>query len=210
MAVDPPETLVDRSGNWIPDGSWPFNRNAPGDLEQIRRFLNTVNFESGADLLATAVGVSEWLGNEWQVKLGRQRSLQVAELRQLREVIRGLVADNNCKQSLDDLQNMAYRYPVVVCFDTNTLNGSGRGVATAIGTMLALVFQARIDGSWARLTTCRNEACGWIVFDHSKNRSASWCSDSGCGGRARAKAYRARQRNLVENVRRQNLRSRPN
>ena len=36
--------------------------------------------------------------------------------------------------------------------------------------------------------------CGWAFYDRSTNASATWCSMSVCGGRAKAGAYYRRRR----------------
>ena len=45
----------------------------------------------------------------------------------------------------------------------------------------------------AFLKACREETCGWVFYDGSRNRSSSWCSMQVCGGRAKASSYRRRQ-----------------
>ena len=60
--------------------------------------------------------------------------------------------------------------------------------------MLAIVFRAMEDGTWARLKACREDTCQWAFYDRSKNRSATWCSMAVCGNRAKARTYRQRHR----------------
>ncbi|HSO54001.1 MAG TPA: CGNR zinc finger domain-containing protein [Actinomycetes bacterium] len=48
------------------------------------------------------------------------------------------------------------------------------------------------DGTWSRLKPCRNHGCRWLVYDHSTNRSGTWCTMSLCGNRGKARAYRRR------------------
>jgi predicted RNA-binding Zn ribbon-like protein len=42
------------------------------------------------------------------------------------------------------------------------------------------------------MKACRQETCGWLFYDGSRNRSSSWCSMQICGGREKARAYRRR------------------
>lgn len=44
----------------------------------------------------------------------------------------------------------------------------------------------------ARLRQCRDDACGWIFLDRSKNGSRVWCSSADCGNRDRAQRHRSR------------------
>ena len=66
------------------------------------------------------------------------------------------------------------------------------GVSGALGRLLAIVHDAIAQGTWARLTACREADCEWAFYDHTKNRSGAWCSMEGCGNRAKARAYRER------------------
>jgi predicted RNA-binding Zn ribbon-like protein len=45
----------------------------------------------------------------------------------------------------------------------------------------------------ARLRQCRDEACGWLFLDRSKNGSRVWCSSADCGNRTRARRHHQRQ-----------------
>jgi predicted RNA-binding Zn ribbon-like protein len=67
-------------------------------------------------------------------------------------------------------------------------------VDAALGRLLAIVYTAMADGTWARLKVCRNEACRWAFYDYSKNRSGAWCTMAVCGNRAKARTYRQRRR----------------
>jgi predicted RNA-binding Zn ribbon-like protein len=45
-----------------------------------------------------------------------------------------------------------------------------------------------------RIKLCRADDCGWLFVDSSRNRSRRWCDMSDCGNRAKARRFRARQR----------------
>ena len=68
------------------------------------------------------------------------------------------------------------------------------GVTGALSRMLAVAYTAMADDTWQRLKACRYDSCHWAFYDHSKNRSRSWCSMKVCGNRAKARAYRERRR----------------
>jgi predicted RNA-binding Zn ribbon-like protein len=57
-----------------------------------------------------------------------------------------------------------------------------------------MIAAARAAGTWDRLKACRQETCGWLFYDVSRNRSSSWCSMQVCGGREKSRAYRRRRR----------------
>lgn len=63
-------------------------------------------------------------------------------------------------------------------------------VEEVMGRILAIVVLSAAEGTWRRLKACRNEGCLWAFYDHSKNRSGSWCTMDVCGSRAKMRAYR--------------------
>ena len=67
------------------------------------------------------------------------------------------------------------------------------GVDGALGAILAAFHDAVVDGTAARLRICRNDACRWAFYDHSRNGSAAWCSMTVCGTHLKARAYRRRR-----------------
>ena len=46
---------------------------------------------------------------------------------------------------------------------------------------------------WWRLKICAFDECEWAYYDHSRNRSRSYC-EYGCGNKLKTRAYRARRR----------------
>jgi predicted RNA-binding Zn ribbon-like protein len=62
-----------------------------------------------------------------------------------------------------------------------------RPVAAAAADLL-------FGGELQRVKQCRDEGCGWVFLDKSKNVSRRWCSMQGCGSRAKMRAqYRRRK-----------------
>ena len=70
---------------------------------------------------------------------------------------------------------------------------AGVGVSRALASLVAIVLEAQLSGSWGRLKACRKEHCGWLFYDASRNRSSNWCSMSICGNRVKTAAYRRRR-----------------
>ena len=62
----------------------------------------------------------------------------------------------------------------------------------ALGELLALVADARADGTWDRMKACAHDPCAWAFYDQSKNRSKRWCRMETCGNIEKARAHRAR------------------
>ncbi len=70
-----------------------------------------------------------------------------------------------------------------------------RGGADAfVGALLATVYDATRDGTFARLKACPADRCQYVFYDASRNATATWCSMSICGNRAKVRAYQQRRR----------------
>jgi len=70
---------------------------------------------------------------------------------------------------------------------------SAEGARGGLAALVAVLAEAQAAGTWERLKACREETCGWVFYDGSRNRSSSWCSMQVCGGRAKASSYRRRR-----------------
>ena len=172
---------------------------APGELELVRDFVNTNDFDEGTEQLTTPAKLSEWLD---QHGLGVEKTLRRPDLDrtiELREAVRALLLAN-AGEPLDPgvvqtLNEVAGRVRLLVRFDDHghsTLDSEKGGIECALGEILAIVHRSMSEGTWPRLKACRDETCVWAFYDKSKNRSAQWCSMAVCGNRAKARKYRAR------------------
>lgn len=175
---------------------------APGELALVQQFLNTNDIEEGKDELATSGDLRAWLRLQGLVGEGvevgeqhLQRALAV------REALRGLTLANNggplYPVDLATLNQAAAENALRVRFlaaRSARLETERGGVDAALGRILSAVFTAMIDGSWQRLKACRRHSCRWAFYDHSKNRSSTWCSMQECGNRTKAENYRRRRR----------------
>ena len=68
---------------------------------------------------------------------------------------------------------------------------AGSGVDAVVSRLVLAVADATADGTLERLKSC--DHCQWVFHDTSKNRRGRWCSMAACGGREKARAYRARR-----------------
>ena len=66
------------------------------------------------------------------------------------------------------------------------------GIDRVFGRLLSIVARAQTDGSWERMKACPWHTCHVAFYDHSRNRSRTWCSMAVCGNRAKAQTYRRR------------------
>jgi predicted RNA-binding Zn ribbon-like protein len=174
-------------------------QSAPGELELVRQFVNTNDFDEGTELLTTPAKLGEWLGEHG---LGVDKALRRPDLEQaidLREALRALLLANAGaplhRDAVGQLNDVAGRIRLLVRFDASgnsTLDSEKGGIECALGEILAIVHRSMADGTWRRLKACRDDTCVWAFYDTSKNRSAHWCSMAVCGNRAKARAYRER------------------
>ncbi|MGH2629758.1 MAG: ABATE domain-containing protein, partial [Actinomycetota bacterium] len=132
---------------------------APGELDLVRRFVNTLDIEDGTDDIATPGEATAWLGKEgWPTRVGGQ---DLRELVHVREAIRDLVSFRGTDADLDAVaavDAIARRYPLVVRLSsTAVLSPTSKGGAGAfIERVLGLVAAAEIDGTWDRMKACAN------------------------------------------------------
>jgi predicted RNA-binding Zn ribbon-like protein len=179
----------------------------PLPLRWIEEFVNTRSVEFGTDEIATAEALGGWLAERRLAPAGRpvtaaehDRALRV------REGLRALIALNNAGEpgtpqdgiepgALADLATLARELPLVLDVESRPPRMAPRDPGSAdaaLALMLGAVAQAVADGTWARFKACREPGCRWIYYDHSRNRSRTWCSMASCGNRAKARAFRRR------------------
>jgi len=173
---------------------------APGDLELVRRFVNTLDIEDRVDELADPAALGRWLRAHGLLRGGSRPGVaEVVAARRLREAIRTLLLENNGvsvrKEAAVVLSRTAQRVGLAPVFDPDghaRLAPAASGVDGALGQVLAVVAEAMADGTWTRLKACRAEDCRWAFYDHARNRSRHWCSMAVCGNRTKARTYRRR------------------
>jgi hypothetical protein len=183
---------IDRHGpTFIPASNWPFDREgAPGDLELLRRFCNTVNLENGADRFATAHSVDAWLAELSRPPLRcspRERRLLV----EVRDGLRALLGPPSESGALvPALADVGF---VVAADPTGVVAIRARrsGPHSLIAEVIDALLTAQRTGTWQRLKMCGH--CHWMFYDRSKNAGGRWCTMQACGSRLKAKAYRSRQ-----------------
>jgi predicted RNA-binding Zn ribbon-like protein len=174
---------------------------APGELELVRQFVNTLDVEEGTDELD---GPHSLLG--WFSGMGLLDDEAIADEEDLKRAlalrggIRSLLLANNGEgiepADLRELDRVAGSVCLRVRFDEDavaTLGPASSGVSAALGRILAAVVRATEEGIWGRLKICTNDACQWAFYDRSRNRSGKWCTMEVCGNRMKARAFRQRQ-----------------
>ena len=172
---------------------------APGDLELVRDFVNTLDVLPGTDEIEDPAGLASWLVEHRLAAtppaLGNE---DLARARSLREVLRALLLANagfplpsEAAEAFDDAVGS-----VRLCARADesgrleVLPVEAEGLECAIGRLVSIVLAAQQGGSWSRLKACAE--CHWALYDHTKNRSAAWCG-SQCGARVRSRRHRRRR-----------------
>jgi predicted RNA-binding Zn ribbon-like protein len=172
---------------------------APGRLQRVADFVNTLDVEVGRDAFDQPRSLMTWLAERGLIQDpgGPVTGDELAKAIELREAFRGLLAANNGIGQVDlaGLNARTAELPLQVDFEDDggvVLRAKGDGVEGALAEFIAVAFTAMTDGTWSRLKVCRDDTCRWAYYDRSKNRSGAWCSMEVCGNRAKARAYRAR------------------
>jgi predicted RNA-binding Zn ribbon-like protein len=175
---------------------------APGELEHVRDFVNTIDVEQDAERLTSPARLAAWLVDRGLASPGLAASeLDLENALTLREALRAILLAHNGDdsapaQAAAALDEAARRSSLRLRFDARgagTLEPEARGVDGALGRLVAIVHRAAGDGTWERLKACRDHSCEWAFYDHTKNRSGAWCNMEVCGNRAKARAYRERR-----------------
>ena len=172
---------------------------APGGLELVRDFVNTLDILPGTDRFEIPAGLALWLSEHRLVPLPSALTDEdLARARRLREALRafllanaGLPLDPGAAAEFDEAVGpvrLRARADEEGWLELPPAEEDGLG--HAIGRLVSIVFAAQQDGTWSRLKVCAE--CHWALYDHTKNYSAAWCG-SQCGARVRSRRYRQRR-----------------
>jgi predicted RNA-binding Zn ribbon-like protein len=184
---------------------WPQtgDREAAPDmaLHLLQDFVNTNDVEGGVDGLGSPQLLHEWLVE--RNLMDRSEGVTEPTWRraiEIREGLRALGRANNGepldREQLAAMNRAAADVPVLVGVDDADwrLRPAEAGADGFLGGILATLARAMADGTWSRVKSCRNDTCRWLFYDHSRNRSGTWCTMAICGSRMKSRAYRSRQK----------------
>ena len=173
---------------------------APGELELVRDFINTLDVLPDTDKIGDFASLASWVAEHRLVPtqptltedaLGRARSLREA-LRALLLANAGFPLAPESAEAFDDAVGFArFRARADEAGRLELLPTEAGGLEHAIGRLTSIVLGAQQAGKWPRLKACAE--CHWALYDRTKNRSAAWCG-SQCGARVRARRHRRRRR----------------
>jgi len=174
---------------------------APGQLEHVRNFVNTRDLETGVEELPSPEALASWLAErDLLTEEARVGPRALNEAIEVREALRRLLLANNGApletDAIETLNRAASGASLAVRFDADAqpaLAAGAGGPAAAVAPIVAIVYEAMVNGTWQRLKACPADDCQWAFYDQSRNRSGTWCNMQVCGNRAKVRAYRERQ-----------------
>ena len=175
---------------------------APEPLIAVQGLANTIASLDTVERLADPESARGWLlASDLATPSVEVDPDALAQLRELREVVRALMDANHDAetdpQASAHLARLAAEHPVEL-----GAGADGRlavdltppdTVDAVIGQMVGIVFQAQLESQWERMKICAADECRWAFYDRSRNRGGNWCSMDGCGNRAKNRSFRARQ-----------------
>ena len=183
-------------------GSDPGSRApAPGSLRLIQALVNTLNAETGRDLLGTAPEATAWLTAAGLLPAGSALTgVQQAALLELREATRQVLGGHTERREDPEaasrltmaLAPSRLSLAVDPVGGVRLVSADHDPFSRVIGTVAAAIAEAATTGTWARLKCCPGRRCGWAFYDRSASSRSRWCSMQICGARAKMRAYRDR------------------
>jgi len=176
---------------------------APEPLRRVQSLINTIDWESGRDRLASAGEAVPWLVANGLLAPGSTPTDD--DLRTLigaREGLRALVQQNTDGQAPDSalvspLHQLAKAELVRAAVTEDgavRLAPVGDSVRARLLALLLIVSGAQRDGTWAHLKACANDDCRWAFYDRSRNHGGTWCDMATCGNKLKNRDFRARRR----------------
>lgn len=176
---------------------------APEGLAFVQDLMNTISAGKPRtrDLLADIGDAQAWLDQalaQWSQVTGTPMGRieldphDQEELRGFRDDLRRLAAHGH-----EDDQPPLHTAAVAMQLGGDgrvRLEPRGSGWRRVAALTLMEVFRAQQAGTWERLKMCRNDRCGTMFFDRSRNNGGVWHDVKTCGNAANLRAYRARRR----------------
>ncbi len=169
----------------------------PSAVAVVRNFVNTTDHETGADDLVTPAALAAYLHQEGlTTSLAGATTSELDLAHRLRAGLREALEEaGGIGTEPSGLASVLEQLDVCLTWRVTgpVLTTSASGVAGGLARIGVAAHTMAAEGLWERLKICSSDECGWAYFDHSKNRSRSWC-EYGCGNKIKTRSYRARLR----------------
>ncbi len=180
----------------------PESDRAPGALDLVRQFENTVELPNGPDALGSIEQASAWCLSHGLEPVKNEGHHQL--LRAFREALRDVLFANNGEGDVETAwaglkpflasAHLSLEVDPDLGLELRPVSAQDAG---PIASLLAIVYEAQVRGTWSRLRACRKASCRFAYYDHTKNASRAWCSMATCGNQAKAQRRRERERNAT-------------
>jgi predicted RNA-binding Zn ribbon-like protein len=176
---------------------------APMPLLRVQGFLNTIDIEEDADVLADPSKARDWLMAAGLVAPGFEVTDAELELaRGVRASLRNLVDDagenGSDRADLEPLRTLAAEHTARLTVGDGGVLGledvCGETLGDGLFSLLLTIRGAQTNGNWSRLKMCANPDCQWVFYDRSRNQQGNWCNMAVCGNRLKNRQLRARRR----------------
>ena len=157
------------------------------DVGLVLAFLNTIDVVRGDDALDDPARWQDWTADQGlDPPPATEAAGSARAARKVRDALRAAVLDRPDREPSGTAGGLVR---VELHAGTPTLvPGDAVGAVLAAGVRLAVL------GDWDRVKICPADDCRWAFFDHSRNRSRTWCSMRVCGNRTKARNWRERAR----------------
>ncbi|GAB3546128.1 CGNR zinc finger domain-containing protein [Actinopolyspora lacussalsi] len=162
--------------------SEPVGPDTEQDIDLLLAFLNTVDAETGTDVLAET---EQW--QQWCLRHTGQASVDTAAAREIRDLMRDSISCGSGESTA--IPPATAEWPVRIHLEEGVPVASG---SDALGAVLAAASRIATVGRWHRIKICPATNCLWAFYDRSRNRSRTWCSMRVCGNREKARSWRER------------------
>lgn len=172
---------------------WDPSHRAPGRLELVRQFANTVDLYRGRDLLADVDRAGVTLRTLGLLADGELfGAVELGQTRGFRAAVRSVFVED---EGAPGFGIPALEFRVILSgagrLETET---TGTGLWGRLSDLSIELWLAERTGELSRLKACANPRCRWLFWDPSRPGTGRWCSMRVCGGQHKARNYRARKR----------------
>jgi len=175
---------------------------APGELEAVRRFINTWSIPNDTRRPTDALPDLARAPGIWSSEFPRRPRSRIDTLERMQRLRADLRSACEGGASGDEALNNWFNSSAL-SVKVRWLDGTPKLAVESsemsfIGYIVAIVANAIATGEWARLKTCPD--CQWAFYDHTRNGKKRWCGMTkggpegrACGTIAKVTAYRARK-----------------
>ena len=146
------------------------------------------------ELLETPADLDRWLISSGLAgRAPRATDADVEMARELREAIYGLAserASSAARTTLNAIAALRAARPRLSKSGQLVMEGRAKKY---LATIAGLAIELLGSRGRERIRRCEGEGCALLFLDLSRSGERRWCSMSGCGNRAKARAFRTRR-----------------